>query len=77
MQSENPALINLVFDIVFNGKIEYEKLKKHTQQINEFSSIQSQQKNLQKGEILTNPLWGARWGSNPRPPESQPGILTN
>lgn len=77
LQSENPALINLVFDIVFNGKIEYEKLKKHTQQINEFSSIQSQQKNLQKGEILTNPLWGARWGSNPRPPESQPGILTN
>ena len=22
-------------------------------------------------------LWGARWGSNPRPPESQSGILTN
>jgi hypothetical protein len=37
------------------------------------------QENLskKKADSFLNRLRGGRWGSNPRPPEPQPGALTN
>ena len=47
MQKEKPELISLVFHIIFDWKIEYEKIKVGTANIIEFMSIESQEKSPQ------------------------------
>ena len=57
LQKGNPELINLVFDIIFDGKIEYEKIEKHTPVLTEFSSPQSQQKNPKNRDLIQKNGW--------------------
>jgi hypothetical protein len=63
LKRENPQLINLFFDVIYNGKIEYEKIKSGTPNIIQLSSLQSQQKNLQNGDLEANHLW---FGKSPK-----------
>ena len=57
IQKEEPELINLTFDIIYDWKIEYENMKSHTQDFSSFFSLQSQQKNLQNGDFPSNLKW--------------------
>lgn len=57
LEKEKPELIGLVFDIVFDWRIEYEKISYHTQFFNSFSSDLSQQKNPSCDEFSLNSKW--------------------
>jgi hypothetical protein len=56
-QKEEPELINLVFDIIYDWKIEYENMKSHTQEFSSFFSVQSQKKNPHNGDLIENRKW--------------------
>lgn len=63
-EAEKPELINLAFNIVFDWKIEYEKLSYHTPLIMEKSAILSQQKNPSCDEFSLNLRWQPHCESN-------------
>lgn len=57
LQSEEPELINLAFDVVFDGRIEFNKIQSHTLSNLDFFSLQSQQKNPSEEEFSLNSKW--------------------
>lgn len=57
LQSEEPELINLAFDVVFDWRIEFDKIQSHTLSNLDFFSLQSQQKNPQTGDLVENSKW--------------------
>jgi hypothetical protein len=70
-QRENPEIIQLAFDIVYNWKIEYENLKSHTPLSNFLLALNSNKKagqecNLNQPYALNRKWWVIR-GSNPGP----------
>ncbi|MCD5375265.1 hypothetical protein LR010_02305, partial [Candidatus Gracilibacteria bacterium] len=59
LQKERPDLINIAFEVIYGGQIEYEKMNDHTLFLPNFSSTLSQQKNLQNGDFPSNLKWQA------------------
>ncbi|MFK7779772.1 MAG: recombinase family protein [Candidatus Gracilibacteria bacterium] len=57
LQKENPELINLAFDIVYDGRIEYENIKHHTPVFTTYPASLSQQKNPQNEDLVGNLKW--------------------
>ena len=57
LQKENPKLINLVFEIVFEWKVEYEKLSYHTPFFEAFIPDLSHKKNPSNEEFSLNLNW--------------------
>ena len=57
LQRDKPEIINLVFDIVFDWKIEYEKINSHTNFFHSFWANLSQQKNPSCDEFSLNSKW--------------------
>lgn len=57
IQKEEPEIINLVFDIVYDWKIEYQNIKSHTQDFSSFFSQQSHQKNPQNEDLVGFLKW--------------------
>ena len=47
LQKETPEVIQLAFSIIFNWKVEYEKLKSHTPINSEFMALNTKKKELQ------------------------------
>lgn len=57
LQKENHELIELVFDIIYDWKIEYKNIESHTQEFSSFFSLQRQQKNPSREEFMLNSKW--------------------
>ncbi len=57
LQKDKPDLINIAFEIVFNWKVEYEKIDYHTNFLSLFSANLSQQKNPQTENFSKNLKW--------------------
>lgn len=54
LEKEKPYIINLVFDVVFDWRIEYEKINYHTPFFHSFSANLRQQKNPSNEEFVEN-----------------------
>jgi len=59
IQKEEPELINLAFDIIYDWKVEYKNIESHTQDFSSFFSQQSHQKNPSEDEFSLNLKWQA------------------
>lgn len=67
LQKENPEVIQIAFDIIYGGKIEYENILSHTPITQELSALQSKKElQLNWNSSLNRKWWGIR-GSNPGP----------
>lgn len=75
LQRQNPELIGLVFDIVFNGKIEFEKISYHTSYFRAFRSYQSQQKNPSEEEFSSKSVMAAPLGVEPSTQDLESWII--
>ncbi len=60
LQKEEPEIIKLCFDIVFGGRVEYEKINSHTAFFTAMCPDLSQQKNSSEDEFVENKIWLAQ-----------------
>ena len=67
LQKEKPELIQLSFDIIYNWKIEYEKLKSHTLINQEFMALNTKKELQLNWNSSLNLKWWVIRGSNPGP----------
>jgi len=67
LQKENPEIIQLAFDIVFGGKIEYESILSHTPLNDEFMALASKKEFQEIWNSSLNRKWWVIRGSNPGP----------
>ncbi len=67
LQKENPEVIQLAFDIVFGGKVEYESILSRTPIIHDLLALQSKKEFQDNWNSHLNRKWWVIRGSNPGP----------